>query len=165
MKKYLWVPVVAFLGFSAAAQSVQSAGKQQASRFQPEPYHPESQALHDTIATLDSIYFNTYNTCNLALMDTLMAEDMEFYHDRGGLMTSKQDFLLSIRKNICDQVTREPAPGSIEVYPIHGFGAIELGYHRFYNHKEKTASPYSKYIIIWRRSNGRWQMTRIISLH
>ena len=78
MKKYLWVPVVAFLGFSAAAQNTPSNGKQQAPRFQPEPYHPESQALHDTIATLDSIYFNTYNTCNLALMDTLMAEDMEF---------------------------------------------------------------------------------------
>lgn len=162
MKNYLLIPAAVFLGLFAFAQNTSPAGKQ---RFQPEPYHPESQALHDTVATLDSMYFSTYNTCNLALMDTLMADDLEFYHDRGGLMTSKKEFLLSIRNNICGKVAREPAPGSIEVYPIAGFGAVETGYHRFYNLNERSVSRYSKYIIIWRQRGGRWQMTRIVSLH
>ena len=66
-------------------------------------------------------------------MDSLTADDIEFYHDRGGLETSKKNLVESIHKNICGKVTRTLAPNSIEVYEIMGYGAVEFGYHSFKN--------------------------------
>lgn len=135
------------------------------SRYIPQPYEPGSEPLYNTIAQLDSIYFDTYNTCNMEKMDSLTAEDLEFYHDRGGLMTSKKEYIESIKKNICGKVTRKLAKGSIEVYEIPGFGAVEEGYHSFHNLVEASESHPSKFIIIWRLKDKKWQITRVVSLH
>lgn len=136
-------------------------------RFQPAPYVPASKELFDTVAYMDSVYFDTYNSCNLEKMASLMADTMEFYHDRGGLMTSKKDFIEAIHNNICGKVNRRLVPGSLEVYPIHDFGAVLIGYHQFFNHAEPASgwSKPDKYIAIWHNQNGRWQLTRVVSLH
>ena len=134
-------------------------------RYVPKPYVPASAALYKTISNLDSIYFHTYNTCDLAKMDSLTAEDIEFYHDRGGLSTSKKDLLASIKKNICGKVTRILTKGSIEVYEIPGYGAVEFGYHSFRNTASPGQSEPSKFVTIWRLKDGKWQITRVISLH
>jgi len=60
----------------------------------------------------------------------VLADSIEFYHDEGGLMTSKKDLLAAIKENICGKVTRVLVQESVEVYPIPGFGAVEIGYHR-----------------------------------
>ncbi len=131
------------------------------------PYKPESQALHDTLARLDSIFFDSYNTCKLDVFASFIDEDIEFYHDRGGLSTSKPGLVESIKNNICNKVTRELLPGSIEVYPIPDYGAIQMGYHRFFNNQEKEAgwSRYGRFITIWHRNNGAWRISRVVSLH
>lgn len=131
------------------------------------PYVPESKALYDSIARMDSLLFDAYNTCKLEVFAALIADDLEFYHDRGGLATSKKDLVESIRSNICGKVTRELLPGSIEVYPVPGFGAIEMGAHRFFNNQEKEAGPsrFSRFVHIWKREQGQWKLTRVISLH
>ena len=85
---------------------------------------------------MDSVYFNAYNTCDMATQAAIYSDSIEFYHDKGGLMTSKKDLLAALKANICGKVTRVLVPGSIEVYPVPGFGAIEIGYHRFINHQE-----------------------------
>jgi len=136
-------------------------------RFQPAPYVPVSKELYDTVAYMDSIYFDTYNTCNLEKMAALMADTMEFYHDKGGLTTSKKDFIQSIHNNICGKVNRRLVPGSLEVYPIHNYGAVLIGYHQFFNHAEPANgwSKPDKYIAIWHNQNGQWKLTRVVSLH
>jgi hypothetical protein len=134
-------------------------------RYKPDDFVPSSTALYKTIANLDSLYFDTYNTCKLAKMDSMTAADFEFYHDRGGLTTSKQVYLESIKNNICGKVTRKLTKGSMEVYEIPGFGAVEEGYHSFYNLAEHSESHPSKFIIIWRLKDKQWQMTRVVSLH
>lgn len=134
-------------------------------RYQPKPYIPASEELYKTIVALDSTYFHTYNTCDLEKMATMTAEDIEFYHDRGGLTTSKKELIESIRKNICGKVTRILTKGSIEVYPIHNYGAVEIGYHSFRNNAEPGESEPSKFIILWRLKDGQWQLARVVSLH
>jgi len=136
-------------------------------RYRPEPYEPVSLELYNVIATLDSLYFETYNNCDLDKMRSLMADSIEFYHDKGGLTTSIDDFMLSIKNNICGKVIRKAVPGSMEVYPIHNYGAVEIGYHRFFNKKEPENgfSKPDKYIVIWRYKNGDWKITRVVSLH
>lgn len=126
----------------------------------------EDSELYSTIVKMDSIYFTAYNNCDMATQSALFAEDLEFYHDKGGLATSKQDILKSIENNICGKVKRELVKGSIEVYPIKGFGAVEIGMHKFYNNQEPDAiSLPSKFITIWKQEGETWKMSRVISLH
>jgi len=130
------------------------------------PYKPQSKELYNTIAHMDSVYFNAYNTCDMDTQAAIYADSIEFYHDKGGLQTSKQALLKALKDNICGKVTRVLVPGSIEVYPIAGFGAVEIGYHRFINHQEsETPSKPDKFIVIWRHRDNKWQITRVVSLH
>ncbi|HEY4194058.1 MAG TPA: nuclear transport factor 2 family protein [Mucilaginibacter sp.] len=130
------------------------------------PYKPQSQELYNTILHMDSVYFNAYNTCDMATQAAIYADSIEFYHDKGGLMTSKKDLLAAIKANICGKVTRVLVPGSVEVYPINGFGAIEIGYHRFINHQEsETPSKPGRFIVFWRFKDNKWQIYRVASMH
>ena len=129
-------------------------------------YTPKSQALYEEIAHMDSVYFNAYNSCDMETQAAIYADSIEFYHDGGGLQTSKPALLAAIKENICGKVTRVLVKGSLEVYPIPNFGAIEIGLHRFINHQEHDAvSKPDRFIAVWRHQNGKWQMTRVISLH
>ncbi|HVG12061.1 MAG TPA: nuclear transport factor 2 family protein [Flavisolibacter sp.] len=131
------------------------------------PYTPESRELHDTIARMDSLFFDAYNTCKMDVMENLISDEVEFYHDRGGLSTSKKDLLTSLKNNICGKVTRSLLPGSIEVYPIPKFGAVQMGAHRFHNNQEPADAPfrYSKFVHTWRKEGTQWRLYRVISLH
>jgi hypothetical protein len=44
----------------------------------------------------------------------IYGDSLEFYHDKGGLMTSKQGIWMT-KRNICGKVTRELVKGSIGV--------------------------------------------------
>jgi ketosteroid isomerase-like protein len=123
-------------------------------------------SLYDSIVAMDGAWEDAYNNCKLDVMEELISEDLEFYHDQGGLMTSKQKLNEALKNNICGKVKRELKKGSIEVYPIKGFGAVEMGMHGFYNSKEQTsAEHYAKFVHLWKRENGKWRITRVISLH
>jgi len=129
-------------------------------------YVPQSKELYSVIVHMDSVYFNAYNSCDMETQGRIYAENIEFYHDKGGLMTSKQELLDAIKKNICGKVTRELVPGSIEVYPVAGFGAVEIGLHRFINHAEgDLRSKPDKFVVVWQQKGDQWQITRVISLH
>lgn len=130
-------------------------------------YIPENKELYDAIVYHDSLFFDAYNHCRMDEMRAMISEDVEFYHDKGGLSTVKADILNAIEKNICNKVTRELIKGSIEVYPIKGYGAIQMGQHRFYNRLENpgVASRPGKFVTTWQNKDGLWKMTRIISLH
>lgn len=126
----------------------------------------QSDSLYHTIAKLDSIFFTAYNSCDLQTQDDLYSSDIEFYHDKGGLITSKNEILEGTRKNICGKVTRELVKGSLEISPIPGYGAIEVGMHQFHNNQEKDQVPHpSRFVIIWRYKNKQWKITKVISLH
>lgn len=129
-------------------------------------YVPQSKELYNAIVHMDSVYFNAYNSCDMEAQSRIYADSIEFYHDKGGLTTSKKELLDAIKTNICGKVTRQLVPGSIEVYPIANFGAVEIGLHRFINHAEGDAlSKPDKFIVVWRERNDSWQITRVISLH
>jgi len=126
-----------------------------------------SQEFFDNIVYLDSLFFEAYNNCRLNVMDSLLADDLEFYHDKGGFSNSKKETMEAVKNNICGKVTRELLQGSIEIYPINKFGAVEMGFHGFHNNQEKepATTHFSRFIHIWRYDGHRWQITRVISLH
>lgn len=129
-------------------------------------YEPVDREVYDIIVAKDKEYFDAYNACDMEKQRSLYSEDLEFFHDKGGLSTSKQEVLSSIEKNICGKVTRTLIEGSIEVYPINDYGAIEIGYHKFYNNQEPNAkSKPSKFIVVWKNENEKWYISKVISLH
>jgi hypothetical protein len=131
-------------------------------------FKPDDQALYDTILHQDSLFFGAYNTCSLHLEEyaAFYADNLEFYHDKGGLSTSKQQVVDATKKNICGKVTRELVPGSLEVYPIANYGAIEIGFHKFHNSEEPNApSRPGRFVVVWHHVDNSWKITRVISLH
>jgi Domain of unknown function (DUF4440) len=124
--------------------------------------------LTRTITVLDKQLFDAYNTCDIEKLGTLVADDLEFYHDKTGLAVGKQPFLDAIKKNICGKVTRELVPGSLEVYPMHGYGAVEIGVHRFHHPGDSDVGE-AKFVQLWQykdggqHKDGAWKITRVIS--
>ena len=126
----------------------------------------QSKTLYQTIYELDSIFFTAYNTCDLKKQAEFYSDSIEFYHDQGGVIRSKQVILEATEKNICGKVTRELVNGSIEVSPIANYGAVEIGTHMFHNNQEKGQVPHpSRFVVIWRNRGDKWTIERVISLH
>ena len=122
--------------------------------------------LYQTITKLDSVFFGAYNDCDLVKQASFYADTIEFFHDKSGLDTSKQRILANTEKYICGKVTRELVKGSIEVSPLPGYSAVELGMHMFHNNEEPDAKPHaSRFIIIWKSNNDKWTITKVITLH
>ncbi len=160
MAKILSLIVIIFMIFAC------SISKKQNSNSVPS-YSPGNIALHDTVSMLDSIFFEAYNNCRLYVFDSLISEDIEFYHDQGGFSNSKSGLIESLKNNICGKVSRIILTGSIEVYQIPNFGAVQFGYHRFINSQEppNSTSRYSKFVHTWKRESTGWKLFRVISLH
>jgi ketosteroid isomerase-like protein len=122
--------------------------------------------LFRTIASLDRAVFDAVNGCDLQTAGTFFADDLEFYHDNGGLIhRSRQTFLESVKSNLCGKVRRELVAGTLEVYPMHGYGAVELGVHRFHHpgHDDTEPTGEAKFLHLWQNKDGAWKITRVIS--
>jgi ketosteroid isomerase-like protein len=129
-----------------------------------EPVPHAANQLFANVAALDKQLFDAYNSCDLATMGKLMADDLEFFHDKTGLSVGKAPFLDAIRNNICGKVHRELVPGTLEVYPLAHYGAVEIGVHRFsHPNQPSEGDGEGKFITVWRYRDGAWQITRAIS--
>lgn len=161
----LYIPC--FLVFLMGITYTTCSAQKKASLQPVYKYIPDDVQLYNAIVAMDSTFFQAYNTCNLDKQASIYSDTIEFYHDTGGLMTLKQDILEGTKNYVCGKVTRELIKGSIEVYPIKGFGAIEMGLHQFHNNTEKEGTPShaSKFIIFWKNDNNVWTMTKVVSLH
>ena len=126
---------------------------------------PAPGALFQTIQSLDSQLFDAYNHCDLEKFGSLLADDLEFYHDKTGLSRGRQALVDGVKNNICGKVTRELVPGTLEVYPIASYGAVEIGIHRFHHpgHEKSASVGEAKFIHLWQNKDGVWKVTRVIS--
>ena len=130
---------------------------------------PKSMALPDelvrTVTSLDSALFEAYNQCDLEKFGTFFIDDVEFYHDQGGVTLGRQNLTESVKKNICGKVRRELVPETLEVYPMRGYGAVEMGVHRFHQPKVDPNKPVgeAKFVHLWQNKEGVWRITRVIS--
>ena len=121
--------------------------------------------LTRAISALDTQLFDAYNNCDLDKLGSMVADDLEFYHDKTGLAVGKQPFLVAIKNNICGKVTRELVKGSLEVYPLKGYGAVEIGVHRFHHPgtQDHDVLGEAKFIHLWQYKDGAWKVSRVIS--
>jgi len=62
-----------------------------------------------------------------------LTKTSSFYHDKAGNTFGRPALVQAIKENICGKVTRELVAGTLQVYPMRGYGALELGVHRFHH--------------------------------
>jgi len=134
----------------------------------------EEQNLVNTIILKDSLFWTAYNNCYFENMQQYFTDDVEFYHDKGGITTGAKDMVVSIKNNICGnedrKIRREAVQGSIKVFPMKKegtiYGAIISGEHLFYI-KEKGKNEYvdglAKFTHLWILKDSIWKMYRLIS--
>ncbi len=109
----LLLPLLALFVVRASAQAV------------PALENINSQAeLDKAVAALDAALFDSYNRCDLEKFASFFTDDVEFYHDQGGVTLGKAALTDSVKKNICGKVTRELVPGTLQVYHMKGYGAV-----------------------------------------
>ena len=123
------------------------------------------QSLKVEIARMDSLLFAAFNARDLARMETFFALDLEFYQDNEGLENYSQtmkDFREMFQQP--SRIRRRLVRGSLEVYPIKDYGAIEVGSHRFC-HEENGKSDCGtfKFLHVWRKVGNSWQVSRVVS--
>lgn len=131
----------------------------------------KSNNLYTEVLKQDSALFSAFNTLDSINYKKYFTDDLEFYHDIGGLTISLESEMKSFRemyerrtKGI--KVRRELIKSSLEVYPNGNYGAIEVGSHHFYfTHKgetEKLGGTY-KFVHVWQLKDGEWKISRVVS--
>ena len=129
------------------------------------PVTPQSHEQFATIARMDTKLFDAFNAHNADGLMTMFSDDLEFYHDTGGV-TNYQQTRANFAKmfgNVPD-ITRTLVEGTLEIYPIKDYGAIEVGVHRFChteNGKEECGS--FKFVHVWHKTGETWKIARVIS--
>src|SRR5205814_6910010 len=114
---------------------------------------------------MDGQIFDAFNKHDVARLMSLFAEDLEFYHDTGGLSNFAQN-AESFKKMFAStpDIRRDLEPGSLQVYPIKEYGAMEIGRHRFC-HKENGKDDCGTFgfAMVWRKTGESWKISRVLS--
>ena len=88
--------------------------------------------LHSDIAKMDSILFDAFNRRDTVTFKKFFTEDLEFYHDEGGLTGYQHtiEFMRSTAKNN-NGLKRTLGPGSLAIYPFQIMVLWKLVHTRF----------------------------------
>ena len=121
--------------------------------------------LAATIARMDSEIFAAFNAHDVDRLMSYFTDDLEFYHDTGGLGNYKEnaDGFKKMFASTPD-IRRDLVKVSLEVYPIKDYGAMEIGQHRFC-HKENGRDDCGtfRFAMVWRKTGDSWKISRVLS--
>ena len=91
----------------------------------------------------------------------------------GQIAKTKDEFVKNIdggcqrqRQGTDFKASRRLIPGTFVVYPMKGYGAIEMGEHQFFKvgaDGSVTPTEYAKFTQLWHQVNGRWLLARVLS--
>ncbi|MDZ4071605.1 MAG: nuclear transport factor 2 family protein [Sediminibacterium sp.] len=122
----------------------------------------------------DSLFFErSFNQCDIAYLESRMAQDLKFYHDQSGFQ-DRTKFFENIQQYICTPSSKKPIRkvdvNSLEVYPLNNngklYGAIQMGIHHFYireQGKEDIHTSTAKFTHVWLMQEGIWKLSEVLS--
>ena len=124
-------------------------------------------ALYEAVMRADSALFDaSYAACDTARVNALLTDDVEFYHDLTGARRGAEvraDFAhLAQNCPRAKGVRRQLVPGSVHVYALPGFGAVEMGEHRFVE-RGASAVVAARFVHVWRETKDGWRAARLVS--
>ncbi|WP_258167594.1 DUF4440 domain-containing protein [Xanthomonas hortorum] len=122
------------------------------------------------VRSADAAFWKAYNACDMQAIAGLLTADVEFYHDKTGLTTSREAVVDSLRHGPCADETlrlrREALNNSIAFHPLKGGYAMLSGRHRFYvqeRNKAERLDGQADFTTVWKFADGRWRMHRVLS--
>lgn len=125
----------------------------------------DPKALHDLVFELDRLMFEAFNAHDVDALMQFFAHDFEFFYDRDGLLDHAQvktGFTRLFAGN--PDLRRELVPGSLEVHPLPGYGALQIGRHRFcHTENGRPDCGAFSFVQVWRWSGGEWKVARELS--
>jgi hypothetical protein len=107
-------------------------------------------------------------------MRSFFTDDIEFYHDKGGVINGLDNFLMVSKRNLCSnenfRLRREAVPASVKAFPMKDqdkiYGAILSGQHVFYiieKGKEPRLDGLARFTHLWLKTEDGWKMSRVLS--
>ncbi|MFP5391481.1 MAG: nuclear transport factor 2 family protein [Gammaproteobacteria bacterium] len=132
-------------------------------------------ALEKDVKAAEAAYWKAYNDCDYAKLDALTAEDVEFYHDKGGMTNGRAALTDAVRKNICGNpavaVRRDAAAKDVQAFMLERgpevYGALITGQHRFTNVPKsggaEVPTDRARYTMLWLRKDNAWKLSRVVS--
>lgn len=162
----LFTLMISLLFVTACNSSVKSQEKHPVLKEETK-YVPVSQELYNEIQHMDSVMFDALNQRDIDKLMSTFSEDLEFYHDLGGVTDytqTKANFEKLFENNRNTGLKRELINGTLEVYPIKDFGAIATGKHRFCHWENgKLDCGTFQFAHTWQKKDGEWKVTRVLS--
>jgi ketosteroid isomerase-like protein len=135
-----------------------------------------SKELFDEIAREDAAFFAAlFDACDVDKVADAVTEDFEFYHDKGGLTATSRDQFAASLRGMCERqaagtdfrARRELVAGSMAVYPLNNYGAVQVGIHRFYalasEGRPEQLTETARFTTVWKKEGDRWRMARALS--
>lgn len=136
---------------------------------------PEGAALRVSIEARDAELFELFfQGCDPARLRPMLADNVEFYHDKDGFVFKSADGMVAAYAQGCADRSkpgawrsrRELVASSLIVDPVPGFGAMQAGDHLFYERKgdgpERLAGR-ARFAMVWKWEGGRWKLLRVLS--
>ena len=124
------------------------------------------------------LFNNVYGDCSVEEMNSLLAEDFEFFHDKGGLTPSKQAFMDMLKRGPCSDNPPKSDYKSFRVlneesfrsFPMYKNGEIyavlQTGEHVFYESykgQNLRLTSTAKFSDLWVLTEDKWQLGRVFS--
>ena len=99
-----------------------------------------SDSITKVVLQKDSLFWTAYNNCDIDNMMQYVTDDVEFYHDKNGVLKGKDNFRIAFQKNLCSdndyRLRREPVKNSVSYFSHEKcdtlYGAVISGEHLFY---------------------------------
>jgi ketosteroid isomerase-like protein len=135
-----------------------------------------SDALTDEIRRNDARFFEAFFiACDVDTVAAMVTDDFEFFHDKNGRNTTSGKQFVTDMRAMCERrrigedftARRELVDGSLQVYPLNNYGAIEIGVHRFYrtypDGRAEEPTEIAKFTQVWKRDGDTWRVARVLS--
>lgn len=127
----------------------------------------EAERVWQAVMEADRRMFEAFNRRDAGALATFFSDRLEFFHDRGGL-AGKVQTMAQLGANfgrLDRSVRRELLPEGLEIHPLPGIGAMQIGRHRFCSREGTQPEQCSVYgfSTVWEEAPSGWQQLRVMS--
>ena len=136
---------------------------------------PEAALLRASIEQRDAELFELFFVgCDPARLRMMLADDLEFYHDKDGFVFKSGDAMVAAYAKTCAERAkpdawrsrRELVRSTLLVDPVPGYGAMEAGDHLFFERKgdgPERLVGHARFTQVWKWQGDRWVLSRVLS--
>jgi ketosteroid isomerase-like protein len=141
----------------------------------PQTVWADPASIQSEVQAADAAYWKAYNSCDFKALDALTADDVEFYHDVGGIIHGRGGLTAAVRDNICaakdSTIRRNAAPEETQTFLLRRgdevYGALVTGQHHFFRVMEANGAAVptnnARFSSLWVRHGKEWKLSRVMS--